>query len=261
MKFEAVTSMNESYFQNIGFKMLDSYLINWPDTVKLNLYHEDNYSYITNKKVELKNLYECEPTCKEFVERHQGRPDQQNKLELHKGAVRFSYKTFSIINAATTSTADYLIWIDADTFTHSQITEEFLDELVDPDKYLTYLGRENNYSECGFVIYNLNHPVNQVFMSAWRHLYEQDEVFKLDQWHDSYVFDQIRLTYEQEGIIENINLSPWGKDYDHVFINSILGDYMDHMKGPRKDEGKSRESDLFTKRKSDYWYPQSRFNN
>jgi hypothetical protein len=54
-------------------------------------------------------------------------------------------------------------------------------------------------------------------------------------------------------LISNINLTPWGKDYDHVFINSVLGEYMDHMKGPRKDTGSSNKSDLFVEKKAKYW--------
>jgi len=259
MKFECVTSMNRSYYDQIGYKMLASWVEKWPINIKLKVYHEDNLKVGSFSNVEFKDLFECEPACKDFVDRHKNRPDQQNPLELHMGAVRFAYKTFSILNAGISSSADYLIWIDADTFTHREITHNFLSTLVEQDKYLTYLGRENNYSECGFVIYNLNHPAHKAFFETWRHLYESDEVFKLQQWHDSFVFDQIRKTYEQDDIIENINLSPWGKDYEHVFINSVLGDYMDHMKGPRKDEGKSRESDLFTERKGKYWYPESKY--
>jgi len=233
--------------------MLSSWQDNWPDNIKLKVYHEDNLKIGCGNNIELKPLFEEEPECKSFVERHKDRPDQQNALELHKGAVRFAYKTFSILHAAVTSSADYLIWIDADTFTHTKITHKFLSTLVEPDNYLTYLGRENNYSECGFVIYNLNHPANIPFMNVWRHLYEDDEVFDLEQWHDSFVFDQIRKTYEKDGIIKNTNLSPWGKDYDHVFINSVLGNYMDHMKGPRKQLGKSKRTDLFNEPSGKYW--------
>ena len=59
--------------------------------------------------------------------------------------------------------------------------------------------------------------------------------------------------FEKDLKIENINLTPWGKNYDHVFINSILGEYMDHMKGDRKNIGKSMRSDIFNERKSEYW--------
>ena len=59
--------------------------------------------------------------------------------------------------------------------------------------------------------------------------------------------------FERDLKIENTNLTPWGKNYDHVFINSILGEYMDHMKGDRKNIGKSKKSDLFNERKAEYW--------
>jgi hypothetical protein len=90
-------------------------------------------------------------------------------------------------------------------------------------------------------------------MNDWKLLYTQDRVFSLAQWHDSYVFDCIRKHYEDVNHIANINLSPWGKDYDHVFINSVLGEYIDHMKGDRKDEGRSKTSDLFETKQAEYW--------
>lgn len=263
-KFEVVTSMNQSYYDKIGREMLVSYISNWSSDIKLRIYHEDELQQDISSRLSYYNLFDVEPELKKFVDRHKDRPDQQNNLELHYGAVRFSYKTFSILHAGYFSPADYVIWLDADTRTYNYVGEEFLNSLISPDKYLTYLGRENNYSECGFVIYNTTHPGHRAFQTAWRHLYESDEVFKLDQWHDSYVFDQVRKTYEKDGIIENINLSPWGKNYDHVFINSKLGEYMDHMKGPRKEEGKSRESDLLSKEPksssyNNYWDIPTRF--
>ena len=252
--FECVTSMNQSYYDKIGHIKLQSFIDKWPEDINLRIYHEDDLDIPYSDRYELVDLRENEPELIKFIDRHKNRADQQNPLELHLGAIRFAYKTFSIFNAQDNSDADYLIWLDADTFTHTEVTHSFLRTLIEPDKYLTYLGRKNNYSECGFVIYNLNHPAHTAFFDTWKHLYESDELFKLEQWHDSFVFDQIRKTYEKDGIIENINLSPWGKDYDHVFINSILGEYMDHMKGPRKNEGKSRKQDLFLSRESDYWH-------
>lgn len=258
--FECVTSMSRSYYESTGHNMLLSFIENWPSSINLRIYHEDNLDEnIQNLPIEYSDRYqlvdlrENEPNLIKFVNRHKNRADQQNPLELHLGAVRFSYKTFSIFNAAEHSDADYLIWIDADTFTHSKVTHSFLRTLTDPLKYLTYLGRDNNYSECGFVIYNLKHPAHSAFFDTWRHLYESDELFKLHQWHDSFVFDRIRDVFEKDNKVENINLSQWGKDYDHVFINSILGEYMDHMKGPRKNHGKSPRSDLFTHKESPYW--------
>lgn len=254
-KFEVVTSMSASYYRKIGSKMLDSFIKNWPEGIPLKIYTEEMKGLILphHPKYTIHRLNIVEPELKSFVERHKNRPDQQNAKELHQGAVRFSYKTFSIINACLDTSADYIIWLDADTFTHSKVTRDFLQSIVDKEKYLTYLGRENNYSECGFVIYNVRHPANESFMNKWKSLYTQDTLFNLAQWHDSFVFDCMRKEYEDKNLIENINLSPWGKDYDHVFINSVLGEYIDHMKGDRKEEGQSKKSDLFKTKQAEYW--------
>jgi hypothetical protein len=39
----------------------------------------------------------------------------------------------------------------------------------------------------------------------------------------------------------------------HPLINTELGKYMDHMKGDRKSEGKSKKSDIMVNRTESYW--------
>ena len=39
----------------------------------------------------------------------------------------------------------------------------------------------------------------------------------------------------------------------HPFINGPLGTVMDHLKGNRKNDGKSRAADLVVKRQEEYW--------
>jgi len=39
----------------------------------------------------------------------------------------------------------------------------------------------------------------------------------------------------------------------HPLINTVLGKWIDHMKGNRKVSGKSQRSDIMVKRTEDYW--------
>ena len=39
----------------------------------------------------------------------------------------------------------------------------------------------------------------------------------------------------------------------YIFINSVLGAYVDHMKGKRKAKGKSSASDIKGARTEEYW--------
>lgn len=253
MKFSVVSSMNLEYNRLVGQRMIQSYSKHWPAEIPLTVYAEDASSWTSNPLYSLKDLHQCEPTLVDFINRNSGRPGQHNPLAMELGAIRFSYKTYSILNAAQNCESDYLIWLDADTYTYADIPIEFLNSLVDSKTFLVYLGRNNTNSECGFVIYNMKHADTADFFATWRDLYETDKLFDLEQWHDSYVFDSIRLQFERQRGTINRNLTPSGKDYDHVFINSELGKYIDHMKGPRKNEGKSRSTDIYTDRKESYW--------
>jgi len=183
---------------------------------------------------------------------------QKGGLDKNKGsflwaAVRFANKVFCVVNAVRNSKDyDYVLWIDADTFTFRPVPMDFLAKQLPTDTMVTYLGRENpklndggKYPECGFVGYNMKHPEIQNFVNEWEQLYVTDEVFKLLEWHDSYVFWHLTKKYRQEKNIKVNDIGYWiGVKGHHVFINSELGLYMDHMKGKRKKVGTSGKNDL-----------------
>ena len=39
----------------------------------------------------------------------------------------------------------------------------------------------------------------------------------------------------------------------HPLINGVLGKWIDHLKGVRKQEGRSRKVDIMVNRTEDYW--------
>ena len=163
-------------------------------------------------------------------------------------AVRFSNKVFCIINAIRNSNDyDYVVWLDADTYTFNPVPISLFENLLKDHTMLTYLGRGDIYPECGFVGYNLKHTEIQNFVNDWEKLYVTDEVFKLLEWHDSYVFWYLTKKYRKESPYEiKVNdIGYWkGVKGHHVFVNSELGLYMDHMKGNRKTKGTSTKNDL-----------------
>ena len=75
--------------------------------------------------------------------------------------------------------------------------------------------------------------------------YEEAEngIFILDEWHDSFVFGNILTDMKQQ----DPNVFDYSAEMylteaksgggGHPLINSVLGKWMDHMKGVRKDEG------------------------
>lgn len=223
MKIKILTTYNDKLYKKYAYRFFDTY--NWPfDVIS---YNED------------KDLFDIIPQCKKFVERNIHR--KVNGF-LWDG-VRFCYKVYSYTHAILNESADGLGYMDADSVFYKSINEDFVKQhLHRDDCMVTYLGRNKQYTECGFLYFNLNHPRIKNFAKDIQEMYNTDDVYKLKEYHDCEVFDTVRKKYEKEFGVKNINLTP-NFDTGHVQAASILGKYYDHTKGEqRKITGKSKEN-------------------
>ena len=179
-------------------------------------------------------------------------------------AVRFANKTYAVFHAAETCGSDWLVWMDADTFVHSNWSYKQFAKLLPNDKWLTYVGRgkgSQTWPECGFYGMNLKHPMCIQFLKEFERFYEDADngIFELEEWHDSFVFGHILnqltpidsnvLDYSADMYIKSAKTGGGG----HPLINTELGTWIDHMKGARKDKGKSLSKDIIVNRKEAYW--------
>jgi len=162
-------------------------------------------------------------------------------------AYKFSKKVFAIDLVAEHVEYGRLLWIDADVLTFAPVPEDLAVKVL-PDGYaLSHLHRIGYHSECGFVGYNLGDPTAIRFIKEFAKLYDSGEVFKLAEWHDSWVFDWLR----NKLMIRAYPIPHRSKG--HPFINSELGKYMDHLKGKRKDKGRSYGAEQVVNAKLPYW--------
>jgi len=168
----------------------------------------------------------------EFYERHK---DYKNDGDYRTNYIDFSHKIFALYQAylyAKKEGIDYIIWLDADIITKDEIT------FADIEKWhngadIAYLGRKDwDHSECGLVIYKTEAAGK--FIERFHEVYVKDLVLELEQYHDSYVFDQIRKVTFPELTYHNISEGIEGRD---VFNVSILGEKLEHFKGaPAKQQ-------------------------
>lgn len=267
-----VTTFPPNRWEAYGKRMIESFIDNWPSDVKLYVYYEKELPPITHPKIEYVNLEEVNPDLLAFKERHKNDPVANGELQEIDGgvrrrpeagkndkgkgsflwdAVRFAHKTFAVAHAVKTINTDVVLWLDADTYTFRPIPKDFVLDLLPQDKLVNYLGRGEKYPECGWVTYNRRHPKITEFINTWVDLYKNDTIFKHLEWHDSYVFWQVvKQVAPDQGY--DIGKGAGAKGH-HIFINSVLGAYVDHMKGKRKVKGKSSATDLRFTRQEDYW--------
>jgi len=159
-------------------------------------------------------------------------------------AMKFSFKIFSIFLALEhQKMGDNFIWIDADMRCLKRFGADGINKFMpNEDQIMSYLGRKSHYSECGFLGFNNNHAQTSKYLNRVKDIYTTGEIFSLDEWHDSWIWDHVRGEFENKGNkFKNISTNP---NADHPFVNSGLQEFFDHLKGPeRKKMGKSFDYD------------------
>jgi len=276
MSISVVTTFHAKGLKDYGQRMIDTFVQNWPDEVKLWVYPEKcNPQVIDHSRVILtdldsvqeltnfKNRWRDVPKANGDVSRD---PVRSKRKDSGKGfkwdAVRFAHKVYSVFDCAKRCNTDWLFWMDADTICHSPITLQRIEQFLPPQTDLCYLGRKGKYSECGLYAMNLKSNATQDFIKEFNRMYDDAEngIFKLAEWHDSFVFDAVRCK------IPNLKQHDWAAGLQdlrprrgmsagegHPLINSDWGAYLDHLKGGRKQLGKSKRDDLKVPRTEPYW--------
>jgi hypothetical protein len=273
-----VTTFHPAGLSKYGQRMIDSFALNIDKRIKLLVYAEDckpnnpdpSRIEILDAKAALpklnafKSTWGHVPKANGDITNEPQRHTRKDWMKQFKwDAVRFANKTYAVYDAVQRS-KDWCVWMDADTYVHSQWTyEDFAAQLPD-NSWITYVGRgkgSQTWPECGFYGLNLNHPVCHEFLKEFERVYEEADngIFLLEEWHDSFVFGSI---------LNNMKLQfPNAHDYSaemylkeaksggggHPLINGVLGKWIDHMKGGRKDAGKSQRKDIMVNRTEDYW--------
>lgn len=231
-----VTSCSAKGWEEYGQYCIPTIIQNWPEDITVHFVTEDIIDF-TELPVLSKDRFHTWPLSisvyyRTFYDRYKYNQRARgttihNFYNYKFDAWKFSKKVFAIQMISTLFPTGRLIWLDADVNTFKPIPKEMLKRLSPDDTHLTFLARKNMHSECGFVIYNLNHLETRQFILQFAEIYSTGGMFNLKEWHDSYVFDWLRENFRpklQEFQIPHTNPL-------HPFNYSELGLYMDHWKG------------------------------
>ena len=84
-------------------------------------------------------------------------------------------------------------------------------------------------------------PEIKNYAREMKRMYDEDLIYNLPEYHDSYIWDHVRKKFEEERGTQNNNIGDNGKG--HIQARCVLGQYYDHTKGPkRKSYGFSTEN-------------------
>ena len=276
MKITAVTTFHAGGMLTYGQRLIDSWQKHVDPKITLIVYAEDCEPEINGTNVEVIDAKFVLPKLNAFKQRWKDVPKANGKCpwpekrprDYHKefkwDAVRFANKVYAVFDACETEDTDYVVWVDGDTYVHSPWSYEDFARLLPKESWLTYVGRgqgSQTWPECGFYVMNLHNETCKKFLAEFERVYEDADngIFRLAEWHDSFVFGNILTGMKQQ--------DPNAFDYSaemylreaksggggHPLINGVLGKWIDHMKGVRKKEGRSRKVDMMVNRSEDYW--------
>lgn len=275
MDFSVVTTFNTAGRDLYGNRMISTWLAHWPQSVQLWVYTEGCEISQSAPNLHVRDLATASVPLMAFKQRWQhvprangdvsDDPRRSSRKDSGKGfkwdAIRFAHKVYAIFACAQQCGSDWLLWMDADMVCHSSVTLQDLERLCPVDRDLCYLGRRGKYSECGLYAMNLRSRHTQDFLQEFQSMYDQAEsgIFELDEWHDSFVFDAVRermplRCLDWSGDLGDIRSSVHAsRGEGHPLINSEWGRWLDHLKGDRKQQGRSRAKDLRVTRDEAYW--------
>jgi hypothetical protein len=225
MMYETVTTFSLAGWDQYGKRFLDSYCKYWEYPIHVYWEGEDHPQGYTKQVIwhDLSQDKQRDAFLEKYADKH--------SKDYRFNATKFCHKVFAFTDPKRKSrkTTEYWLWLDADIETTEKVTDEFMESLTPPGFAGAYLGRKDwHHSELGFL------PVHK---SAWsylreiRKIYTSGKLFGYEEWHDSYIFDQIK---DKHGWWYNISQDVPGM---HVWDDCPLGGVMIHKKGPLRKQG------------------------
>lgn len=236
--YAVITTFPNNMFEVYAKEMLKSFAKFWPADVPLLVQLDDDLLYDqVGKIIRPQDAIAVgrEKDHQDFVARNQANDDPQN---YRKQTVRFCHKVFAIRRALDASRKQksgggeaprYLIWMDADVITTKEVSTFDIESCIPKNgDAVSFLGRKDwPHSECGWLAFDLENE-GDLFIDVWHGLYVSDEILKMKETHDSWAFDQVRLSKDAP---KCTNLTE-GKPGMDIWPHSPMAKFSTHHKGP-----------------------------
>jgi hypothetical protein len=242
MEYTFVTSFRKEDYDVYAKKMLESVAEKWkPDDFRLVVYlegYKDTNGLVQSPQIEYREIENIDARSS-FIKRNSDKNGRfaEAPYNYRFDAVRFCHKVYAYSDLAFQLIEDeykgWLVWLDADTITKKMFKAEDAAKLLPSNADIVHLGRiDIDYSETGFVGWNMSMHNAASLIVDIRGAYDTNEIFGYREWTDSFVFTRLLKIYEAHGA-RVCNLSEGVRGLA-VFEQCILDEYFTHNKGNLK---------------------------
>jgi lipopolysaccharide biosynthesis glycosyltransferase len=229
VKLEVITSFDQTYYDKIGHACVNTWLHHWPADLTLTCYVED---FRLPEQARLNQI--------DFAELSDGYRVLQQSDRFKDRVKTFAKKAYSVIHAMEHSTADRIIWIDADVLTVADIPRKFLESLCPDNTLATYMqvyhekeDRVWTSAETGIFVLNTQHSEFKAFARRYTQYYDEHLTENIRRFYDGEVFGAVANEFKPH--VRDL-CSDFVKKYKTPLRHTILGPYLNHYKSKGNKE-------------------------
>jgi len=226
---QVITSFNQLYYDLIGKDCVSSFLEHWPKDLSITCYVEE-FRLPKHNRIQQINFSKLNPDYKKY----------QLDPALNQSMKKFAKKAYSFMHAMHHSTAEWIVWLDADVITVKTMPIELLERVLRPDDLSMYMGVTyytdksgtiaGNWlvPETGIFAVNTQHPDFAAFRSEYCRRYHERDQSGLRRYYDNDVFGAALLTVPDAAVLDLC--AGFGKSYKTPLRHTVLGDHLIHYK-------------------------------
>ena len=238
---QIITSFNQHYYDLIGRDCVNSFLEYWPEHLSLTCYVEE-FQLPEHDRIQQIDFSRLDPDYEKY----------QLDPELNQSMKKFAKKAYSVMHAMHHSSADWIVWIDADVITTQSIPVELLQRVLRPGHLAAYMGVIYNTDksgnpghwlipETGFFAVNTQHEDYVAFREEYCRRYHERDHADLRRFYDNDVFGAALLTVPDAAVVDLCE--NFDKKYKTPLRHTILGDHLIHYKAKHSKAEYNQDDD------------------
>ena len=226
---QIITSFNQRYYDLIGKDSVASFLKYWSRELSLTCYVEEFKMSTRSKRINQIDFSELDPDYARY----------QADTTLRPSDKKFAKKAYSFMHAMNHSTADWIVWLDADVITAKKMPLSVLTNLLLPEYFSMYMGVTYDTSkdgkpgnwlcpETGIFAVNTRHGRFDHFRDEYCRRYHERDYQDLRRFYDNDVFGAA-LNVARPLKVNDL-CTVFQKGYKTPLRHTVLGEYLIHHK-------------------------------
>lgn len=227
-----ITTFSKDGYELYGKKMIDSWLQYWPAETKLLVYHEGFEIHTDHDRITKLNLLDCSKELQIFKERSKTLSDsagsKKEKNRIFK-TIKWCHKVYAITHALKTNKDDFLIFLDGDTYSFNNVSNNFAYSLVGENLFAVHFEqlKDGLHFETGLIVFNNSHSKISWFADIFTSAYNSLDIYSMKKTWDGYwlahLYKKFRLPVK--------NLS---ENRNGVFNHPLVSVCLKHDVGTKK---------------------------